>query len=399
MLITTSTELAELCRRLAEADRIAFDTEFVSEDTFYPQLCLLQVATSAETVAVDAIAVEDLTPLWETLAGGNHVTIFHAGREELRFSIRAVGTPPRQLFDTQIAGGLVGPDYPASYGTLVSRYLRHRPEQGETRTDWRRRPLSKSQIRYALEDVRHLIPLHTKLYRRLDEMERSAWMESEIAAWIDSVRASDDRPQWRRVSGIGGLSGQSLAIVRELWLWRQEEARLRDRPPRRVLRDDLIVEIAKRKSAQPEKIRAIRGLQYKSLRGKLDELGGCVARGLNAPRERSKRDKSRETPPQLNLLGQFLTPALSSICRNLSIAASLVGTATDVRDLIAYRLGFPRADDSQLPSLATGWREQVVGQLIEELLEGKKSIRIENAESDHPLAFDNVPGASGVPPA
>ena len=389
-LITTSDELAEFCHHLATADLIAFDTEFVSEDTFYPQLCLVQVATTKETVAIDAVALPDVAPLWDVLANGDHTTIVHAGREELRFSLRATETIPARLFDTQIAGGLVGTDFPASYGSLVSRFLRHRPDKGETRTDWRRRPLTDAQIRYALDDVRHLIPLYTTLSRRLEAMGRSEWLLSEMADWTEEIRTAENRPRWRRVSGVGGLPAKSMPIVRELWFWRQEEAKVRDIPPRRVLRDDLIIEIAKRRSADPERIRTIRGLYRGTVRRYLDDLASCVERGLSAPRESSKRDSSRDTPSQLSLLGQFLTPALTSICRKESLAASLVGTASDVRDLIAYRLEFPRSDEHSLPILASGWRAKVIGQLIEELLAGRTSIRIEDALSDHPLAFEKT---------
>ena len=388
--ITSAAQLADFCRRLERAERIGIDTEFVSEDTFRPELCLVQVVTADDLVVIDPYRAGDLAPFWQTLSGGKHVTIAHAAREELNFSLSACGRPPAGLFDTQLAAGFCGTEYPASYSSVVTKVLGVRPSKGEQRTDWRRRPLSDYQIDYALEDVRYLLPLHDALTRCMNRNRRIAWFEEEMESWINEVCESRDRPRWRRVSGIGNLSVRSLAIVRELWQWRQAEADRRDVPPRRILRDDLIVELAKRKTDNVERIRAVRGMQRNMKRQVIDELAACVRRGLEAPLEDIQRRSSEAMPSQLNLLGQFLSPALSSICRSANVATSLAGTATDVRDLIAYRLGFGSCDGDSPPLLASGWRAELVGHLIDELLAGEKSIRIVDPLSEHPLAFDTV---------
>src|SRR5262249_23790332 len=158
---------------------------------------------------------------------------------------------PANVFDTQLAAGFCSMEYPSSYGSVVTKFLDQQPNKGEQRTDWRRRPLTDSQIDYALEDVRFLLPLHDELQRRLATLKRLDWLAEETRTWLEDLRASRERPRWRKVSGIGNMSLRNLAIVRELWRWRQAEAERRDAPPRRVLRDDLIVELAKRKSDQP----------------------------------------------------------------------------------------------------------------------------------------------------
>src|SRR5690606_26168384 len=226
------------------------------------------------------------------------------------------------------------------------------------------------QINYALEDVRYLLPLYDKLTAVLTRRKRLAWFEEEQAEWLKNIVAAQDRKDWRRVSGIGTLNARNLAIVRELWLWRQEEAKRLNQPAKRLLRDDLLVEIAKRKTDQPDQILAIRGLQRSDLRRKANELAECVRRGLDAPLERGERLTQREPPPQLNLLGQFLTPALTSICRQNEVAASMAGTATDVRELIAYRYGFGGIDPTETPALLKGWRAELVGNLLDDLLSG-----------------------------
>jgi ribonuclease D len=390
--INSPAQLADLCRRLAGADRIGIDTEFVSEDTFRPELCLVQVVTKDDLAVIDPYKAGDLTKFWETLADGGHSTIVHAAREEVNFALTACGRLPANLFDTQLAAGFCSAEYPSSYGSVVTKFLSARPAKGEQRTDWRRRPLTDEQIDYALEDVRYLLPLYETLGRRLKKLGRLEWLADETQAWLADVQDSRDKPRWRRVSGVGNLAPRNLAIVRELWMWRRSEAERRDVPPRRILRDDLLVELAKRKSDTIEKIRALRGMHQGMKNDMLSQLAACVKRGMEAPLDDIARPSQEAMPSQLNLLGQFLSPALSSICRNANVAMSLAGTATDVRDLIAYRLGFSGADNEAPPILAVGWRAELVGHLIEELLAGNKSIRIEDPLSEHPLAFDSVGG-------
>jgi ribonuclease D len=388
--ITSAAQLADFCRRLARAERIGIDTEFVSEDTYRPELCLVQVATERELAVIDPYKAGDLTPFWQTLADGRHATIAHAAREEVNFCLTACGRQPAGVFDTQIAAGFCSTEYPSSYGAVVTKILGQKAAKGEQRTDWRRRPLTEAQIDYALEDVRYLLPLHDALIVQLEALGRSAWLADEMNAWLKELVEARDRPRWRRVSGIGGLSPRSLAIVRSLWYWREEHAERRDLPPRRVLRDDLIVELAKRKSDSPEKIAAIRGIGQHLKRDHVQQVARCIRQALDAPLDDIERFASPSMPSQLNLLGQFLSPALASICRSANIATSLVGTATDVRDLIAHRLDFGDAKDVEPPILAGGWRAELVGHLIEELLAGKKSIRIADPLSEHPLAFDAI---------
>src|SRR5207244_2461404 len=151
---------------IAGSGAIAFDTEFVSEDSYRPDLCLVQVAAAGKLAVIDPHAVEDLAPFWNLLAAEGHETIVHAGREEFRFCRRAIGRRPARLFDIQLAAALIGLEYPAAYGTLISRLLGQRLGKGETRTDWRKRPLTPVQLEYALQDVIYLEPLRDLIHER-----------------------------------------------------------------------------------------------------------------------------------------------------------------------------------------------------------------------------------------
>lgn len=386
--ITTDRQLERFCDEIAGAPLIGFDTEFVSEDTYRPLLCLVQVAAADRLAVIDTLAVRDMRPFWALLAEPNHETVVHAGREELLFALDAVGQPPARLFDLQIAAGLAGFEYPAGYGSLMTKLVGKKLHKGETRTDWRRRPLSHRQLEYALDDVRYLEPMRNDLARRLERLGRNDWMASEMRQWQADVRATRTSERWWKVSGISGLSNRSLAVVRELWQWREREAEKRDSPTRRVLRDDLIVELAKRRTSDIKHMRALRGLERGDLQRVMPDIAAAVQRALDLPDEACPAPQQRELPAQLTLLGQFLSTALGSICRAASVAPSIVGTASDVRDLVAYLLKLPGIDHTEQPALATGWRAQVVGNLIEELLSGKVAVRIRDPLADEPLEFE-----------
>lgn len=387
--ITTESQLDALVKRLTEHDSLGFDTEFVSEHTYRSQLCLIQVAAGDVLAVIDTLKVRELEPFWRLLTDPGRTTVVHAGREELGFILHAIGERPARLFDVQVAAGLVDHDYPAGYAAIVRRMLGQPTNKGETRTDWRKRPLSPAQIDYALDDVRHLDDLWKTLQQRLADRGRTSWMTEEMASWLDDVEASFTRKRWRRVSGLNGLSRRELAVARELWHWRDSVAEDRDMPPKRVLRDDLLVELAKRKNADPQQISAIRGMQRSDLRHILPAIADAIDRGLNIPDEDLPGgEKHRAPPPQVNVLGQFLATAIGGLCRQLEIAPSLVGTASDMRELLAWKLS--HGNDDPPPALTQGWRAEVVGSLIDDLLAGRASLRISDLKSRDPLVIDQL---------
>lgn len=388
--ITTDEQLGQYCQKLAHAKSIAFDTEFVSEHTYRPVLCLIQIAADGELAVIDAMTVGDVTPFWEAIAAPGHETIVHAGRGELEFCLLAIGRRPTQLFDVQLAAALAGAEYPAGLGTLISKFLDRTPSKHETRTDWRSRPLSKRQVEYALNDARYLPPLRDKIHAKLQELGRLSWLDDEMAQWQEGIERAMSHERWRRVSGNAGIDARGLAITRELFHWRDAEAQRRNQPARRVLRDDLIVELAKRGSADVTRIRAVRGMDRGDLQRRLGELAAAIQRGLDLPETECPPRAPREQVPELSVLGQFLFAALGSICREAQLAPNLVGTPNDIRDWIVYRTGRSRGKPGAIPQLARGWRAEFVGRLFDDLLAGKLSIRVAQPKSDHPLAFENL---------
>ena len=195
--ITTDSQLKKLCQALADSSYIGFDTEFVSEDTYFPELCLVQVAADDVLAVIDPQEINDMSPFWETLSTGSHCTIAHAEREEFRFCRLAVQRRPANLFDVQLAAGLVGIEYPASYGKLLTKLLSVRLAKGETRTDWRRRPLSDKQIDYALQDVIYLKDIHSKIESKLKQLGRLERLQEEMTVWQDEMEAAEIAVPWQ----------------------------------------------------------------------------------------------------------------------------------------------------------------------------------------------------------
>jgi ribonuclease D len=389
--ISTDSQFRELVDRLADQPFVAFDTEFVSEHTYRSQLCLLQVAAPGVLAVVDTLAVREIEPFWRLLAEPGRKTIVHAGREEMGFILHGIGDRPADLFDVQVAAGLVDHDYPAGYAAIVRRFLGAEASKGETRTDWRKRPLSEAQLAYAVDDVRHLEVLWTKLEGKLATLGRTGWMAEEMASWQDDVEESFVRKRWRRVAGLSGLSRREMAIARELWFWRDAVAAERDMPPKRVLRDDLLVEICKRKTADERQIAAVRGMQRSDLRYIMKGLVTAVERGLDCSEEELPGSERHRTPPaQLAMLGQFMATAVAGVCRQMQLAPALVGTSSDMRDLLAWKLGY--GDPDRRPLLAAGWRTEVVGDLVDDLLAGRASLRIGDIRAPDPLVIERHGG-------
>jgi len=388
--IDNQQKLAEFCDEIADYPVIGFDTEFISEDTYRPELCLIQVAAGSKLGIIDPFAAGDVSSFWRVLAAPDRTTIVHAGREEFRFCAQAINQRASGWFDIQLAAGFVGLEYPAAYSTLISKLIGKTLPKGETRTDWRRRPLSDRQLEYALQDVLYLEPIRDLLTERLIKLDRLSWLEEDLERWQDQLEHDESQERWRRVSGINGLSRRSLAIVKEIWRWRDGEAQRRDCPQRRVLRDDLIVELARRKSADPRRIQALRGLER--LKRYHEDLAAQIQIALNLPDDKCPEQLSRggKNSAQFGLLGQFLNTALGTICRTARLAPTVVGTIQDVRDLVAFRLGIDQPSDGRPPALAEGWRADVVGRVIDDLLSGKLAIRVENVHADQPLAFERL---------
>src|SRR5262245_43889269 len=265
-IVTQPKELEDCCQYLSSCERLGFDTEFVGEDSYHPHLCLVQVATEDRLILIDPLTTGPLIDFWKLIVDPARLVVVHAGREEVRLCRLWAGQGPGNFFDLQIAAGLVGLTYPLGHAALVSQLLGVRLAKGETLTEWRDRPLTKAQIRYALDDVRYLLPLHKEIAARLEPLGRVERAREEFARLAvqvapETAATESNGERWRKLRGLGALDRRRLAVVRALYYWREEEARRKNRPPRTIVRDDLLVEIAKRNPARPRDLHVVRGLR------------------------------------------------------------------------------------------------------------------------------------------
>ena len=383
--IKTAEALADYCRELANHKVIGFDTEFVSEDRYRPQLCLVQVAAGGELAIIDPLAMETTQPFWDLLVEPGRTVIAHAAREESRFCYRFTGKPISGLFDTQLSAGFVGMEYPASLGNLVNRLVNKTLPKGETRTNWRHRPLTKDQIDYALHDVTDLETMFNKLSQMIDKHDRKSWVEEETQINQQKVIDYETRENWRRVSGSSGLTARQLETVRQLWLWRENLAKTKDRLPKRVMRDDLIVELAKVGSSSEKKIRNIRGLDRRGFHDHYSDIAAAIQIALETP-ENDLPKRSRGTRRAVSpMLSQFLSTSIACISRQHKLAPPIVGNAEDVRELLGYELDRRKKDAE--PSLLKGWRGEIVGKTFRKILAGELAIRVADVKETQPLEF------------
>lgn len=389
-LLTARNEFLRLCRQMRQAGIVAFDTEFVSEHTYRPELCLLQFATSEFCIAVDPFRVGPLDAWWEIMADDETTVVVHGGQAEIRFCLTEFGRRPRRLIDVQLAEGFCSGSYPVSYSSLVRSVLGQRVPKGESRTDWRRRPLSQRQLRYALEDVQHLLPVWEKQQQLLQQRHRLEWVWEETERLITRLENELSRAVWTKLPGLSQLSPRELAVVRELAQWREHEAARSNRPARRVLRDDLLVELAVRQPRNKTELFRTRDMNRPAYRKIADELLKCIETARNLPEsecpERPRRKGGRSRLDD-RVLGQFLGLVLAHRSAEENISRQIVATAEELRDFVRWHVG---GRQEKPPRLATGWRAEICGQLLTDLLDGRLSVRVGDPHSDHPLLFEPV---------
>ncbi len=388
-LIVDQSEFDDLCRHIAEARIVAFDTEFVSEYTHRPELCLLQFATRERCVAVDPYAVTDLSAWWELMADNKTAIVVHGGREEVRFCLTHCGKPPGRLWDIQIAEGLRSRSFPLGYEALVRRVVGKTAHGRETRTDWRRRPLTPQQTEYALDDVQHVLEIWDKQCKSLQKLGRLGWAEAEFARMIEETVAERAPDAWLRLSSVHRLTPREQAVAREVYWWRDREANEKNRPARKILRDDLIIELARRKPTSEADLCSTRDMNRTEYRKAAPALLKCIAAAVALPASELPRipkpgddDKSHDE----QVLGHFLGLALANRCAEMNVAQPLVGTASDLRHLVRWHVYNDRQGEP--PRLTQTWRAEVCGDLLEDVLEGRISLRVADPQSDHPLVFE-----------
>lgn len=380
--ITSSHALNELCQALKDSARMALDTEFVGEDSFVPKLELIQVATDDRAAVIDFPAVQSagsLDAFWEVICNPAVQKVVHAGRQDLDlFSVHA-GQIPKPFFDTQIAAAMVGFGPQVAYANLVQRVHGTKLAKAHTFTNWSARPLSADQLAYALEDVTFLLAIHDHLQTRLTKLGRLEWADEEFSRLEGAVGDTRREPQerYQRVRGWDTLKPKSAAVLRELAAWREGEAKRRNVPRGRVMRDEVLLQLARHPPHHLQELRAVRGLHGSEADRNGETILAAIQTALSLPAsEWPQVPKERRTEPESAGLVELLQAVLKARAMEEEIAPTLLATSADLQALVEAK---DRAD-LDLPVLK-GWRRELLGNILLDILAGKLAVAIDPASA------------------
>mgnify|MGYP000932416487 CR=1 FL=1 len=373
-LIATTSELADVCARLAKHRVITVDTEFLRESTYYPLLCVVQMASPDEAVVIDALAEGiDLKPFFELMSNEAVLKVFHAARQDIEIVFHLAAIIPHPIFDTQVAAMVLGYGDSIAYDQLVERVTGHRPDKTHRFTDWSRRPLSKEQMHYAVSDVTHLRDVFARLDDDLRKRGRNNWVSEEMEV-LTSPRTYDFHPEraWERLK-TRVRKPKELAVLMEVAAWREQEAQSRDVPRSRVLKDDVLVEIAlaaPRDAAALGNLRAFpRGME-KSKAGA--EILAAVERGLARDPASMPRIERDRRPQRDSATVELLKVLLRQVAEKHGVAPKMIANVEDLEAIAA-------SDTAEVAALQ-GWRRELFGAKALLLKRGRLALTVEKSK-------------------
>lgn len=384
-LITKTSDLIAFCNSVKGIPFVTVDTEFMRENTYYPILCLVQVAGPDDAVAIDALSPDiDLSPLFDLMEAPETLKVFHAARQDLEIFFHLTGKVPAPLFDTQVAAMVCGFGDQVGYENLIAKLTRARIDKSSRFTDWSRRPLSEKQINYALSDVTHLRDAYRKLSAQLEKNHRESWLASEMKI-LTSPSTYEAHPELahRRIKSRNPKP-RVAALLKELAAWREREAQRRDLPRNRILRDDALLEIAHHAPKTPDDLARTRGLGERMAKGPQgQEILKAVQRGLDVPdAELPKAEKRPDMPQGIGPVADLLKVFLKMICEEHGVAQKLIASASDIDQIAAF------GADAQVPAMED-WRFELFGEAALKLRSGEMGLAIKNKKV---VLLDNTIG-------
>jgi len=377
--VTNAAALGELCEQLRDSPRMALDTEFVGEESFVPKLELIQVATEHTAAIIDFPAVlsgGSLDGFWEIVCDERIQKVVHAGRQDLDLFAVHAGQIPKPFFDTQIAAAMVGFGPQVAYANLVQRVHGTRLDKAHTFTNWSARPLSQAQLAYALEDVTFLLAIHDHLHSRLSRLGRLQWAHEEFSRLEGIVGETRREPQerYQRIRGWDQLKPKSAAVLRELAAWREGEAKRRNVPRSRVVRDEVLLQLARHPPRRQEELRKVRGLHASEIDRNGESILAVIQTALALPPAAwPALTKERKPEPEANGCVELLQAIVKARALEEEIAPTLLATTADLQELVDAKTNRSALD---LP-LLRGWRRILVGELLLDALDGKVAFTVD----------------------
>jgi len=371
--LTDAAHVRALCDRLAKEDFVTVDTEFIREKTYWPDLCLIQVAGEEEAAAIDPLAPGmDLTPVWDLMQNPDVVKVFHAARQDIEIFVHLTGKTPTPIYDTQIAAMVCGFGDQVGYEPLVRKLAKARIDKGARFTDWAARPLTEKQLSYALSDVTHLRVAYRKLRNRIQSEKREAWIADDLAALQDvATYITEPAEAWRRIKSRS-LNPKYIAVLKEVAAWRESFAQQKNIPKNRIFRDETLLDIAANAPKTVAELTRARGVS----KGLAEGPGGqailkAVQRGVDAPAADIPTLPPREElPAGAGPIVEFLKVLLKDRCERSKVAQKLVASVADLERIAMD-------DDAAVPALS-GWRRELFGADALALKKGDLALAVRN---------------------
>ncbi len=365
--IDNDATLKNFCDELQQHDTLFLDTEFIRETTYYPVLCLIQVATAEHSACIDPITINDLSPLMDVLYNAKITKVVHAGRQDMEILFQLNGKLPSPLFDTQIAAAFLGYGEQIGYGELINRELGVQLDKSHSRTDWKKRPLSTAQVEYALDDVRYLAKAYPRLVEKLQSLRRLQWVQEESAGLEQSVLYTNPPDKmWLKVKRASSLRGKALAVLQKLAAWREQTAVDRDSPRRRILADDVLLTLARQQPSDMDSLTRIRGLHPSFLKHYANTIMEIIQQSPDKPDTSDLKEKPTSAVDSALLDG---ASALLRLCADRAgISTGVLANRADIEKLV-------RDKDAGI-ALMQGWRFQIAGQELQQFLNGKVSLSV-----------------------
>ncbi len=375
MYITTADQLKEFCENLQSADVLAVDTEFVRERTYFHRIGLIQVGGAGHFGAIDPIAITDLTPLLELMKAPTKVKVFHAARQDLEILVRLCGQVIPPVFDTQIAAALVGWGAQISFAKIVYKALGKKIHKSETYTDWCRRPLSDSQIEYAIDDVRYLMPVYEKLMERLKKMGRLDWVQGEVNNWEDpnTFALPDPYKRFMKIKNLRSLRPRNLTVLQEIAAWREGEAVKRDCLAKAIIRDETLLEIARKAPKDEKGLSGIRGFYQKELSKSGTSILSAIGKAMEVPESELVELPESNGHATTRGVEELLSAYVQIRSEELKIEPSILADRKQIHSFVAH---FEQKEDMEEHFLFQGWRKELIGSPMFSLLSGKVGLKI-----------------------
>jgi len=373
-MITKTQDLVEFCERLKGTPFVTVDTEFMRESTYYPLLCLVQVASPDEAVAIDTLAPDiDLSSLFTLMRSPETLKVFHAARQDLEIFYQLMGEVPAPLFDSQIAAMVCGFGDQVGYENLIAKLTKASVDKSSRFTDWSRRPLSDRQITYAISDVTHLRDAYKKLVATLKKNGRESWLDAEMAILRSADTYKGDPEQAYKRIKARNPKPRVAAILREVAAWRERESQNRNVPRNRVLRDDAILEICHHAPKTPADLARTRGLGDRMANGQTGaKILQAVQRGLDIPdADLPVQEKRKDLPQGIGPVSDLLKVFLKMICEETEVAQKLIANASDIDQIAAY------GEKAKVKSME-GWRFELFGKAAVKIRNGEMGLAIKN---------------------